>query len=211
METILIFAGGPIPADDLANELPAADLIVAADSGYDNALALGFAVDVLVGDFDSIRADPIPDHVIVERHPTDKDQTDLDLALELAIREEPVRVVVVAGTGGRQDHELATALLLGSERWGAVEDLDWISDRGRIHVVRGRRLLHGDIGATVSLLAIAGPVEGITTRGLAWELVEDTLQVGSTRGVSNIMQAPVVDVKVESGCLVVVFPTSESS
>lgn len=207
METILIFAGGPIPPKDLASELPNADLIVAADSGYDTALSLGYTVDVIVGDFDSITSTPLPDHVIIERHPTDKDQTDLDLALELAMREEPERIAVVAGTGGRQDHELATATLVCSERWAAVEDLDWFSERSRSHVVRGRRLLHGDVGSTVSLLAMGGPAEGITTRGLAWEMANDTLQLGSTRGVSNVMKAPVIDVTVASGCLLVVFPT----
>ena len=211
METILIFAGGPLPSTDLANELPAADLIVAADSGYDTAISLGYTVDVLVGDFDSIRSTPIPDHVITERHPTDKDQTDLDLALELAVREEPARIAVVAGSGGRQDHELATAMLLCSERWRNVEDLDWISERSRAYVVRGRRLLHGDVGSTVSLLPVGGPAEEITTRGLAWELVGDTLRPGSTRGVSNVTTAPVVDVSVETGCLLVVFPTPESA
>lgn len=206
MDTLLVFAGGDPPEPDLAQEIPAADLVMAADSGYDAAVSLGYAVDVLVGDFDSIATQPIPSHVVTERHPRDKDQTDLDLALELAMRDEPSRVVVVGGTGGRLDHELATASLICDERWSEVE-MDWVSSRGRAHVIRRRRIVQGDVGATVSLLAVGGPVTGLTTRGLKWELKEATFQPGTTWGVSNEMQTPVADIKVRSGCLLVVFPT----
>jgi thiamine pyrophosphokinase len=205
MDTILVFAGGDPPEPDLAQEIPAADLVMAADSGYDAAVSLGYAVDVLVGDLDSIVTQTVPGHVIVERHPADKDQTDLDLALELAMRDEPSRVVVVGGTGGRLDHELATALLICDERWSEIE-LDWVSSRARAHVIRRRRIVHGDVGAIVTLLAVGGPVSGLTTRGLKWELANATFEPGSTWGVSNLMQTPIADIKVGSGCLLVVFP-----
>lgn len=207
MDTILIFAGGDLPEADLADEVPSADLILAADSGYDAAVHLGFRVDVLIGDLDSVAASPIPDHVVIERHPVDKDQTDLDLALELAMREDPSRVMVVGGTGGRFDHEISTVALLCSDRWSSVEELDWVSSRGRAHVVRRRRILHGDVGATVTLVPIGGAVTGLSTTGLQWELIGDDLEPGSTRGVSNVMRAPIADIHLESGCLLVVFPS----
>jgi thiamine pyrophosphokinase len=205
MDTILIFAGGDPPEPDLAQEIPAADLVMAADSGYDAAISLGYAVDVLVGDLDSIVTRTVPGHVVVERHPADKDQTDLDLALELAIRDEPSRVVVVGGTGGRLDHELATASLICDERWSEIE-VDWVSSRARAHVIRRRRIVHGDVGSIVTLLAVGGPVSGLTTRGLKWELANATFEPGSTWGVSNLMQTPIADIKVGAGCLLVVFP-----
>ena len=206
MDTILIFAGGDHPPPDLATELPVPDLVVAADSGYETAISLGYRVDVVVGDMDSIVTSPLPDHVIVERYPVGKDQTDLDLALELAMREDPGRVVVVGGTGGRHDHELATANLVCSNRWEDVDEIDWISSRSRSHVVRRRRMVHGDVGATVTLLPVGGRVEGITTRGLQWELSDAVFEPGSTWGVSNVMRAPVADISISNGCLLVIFP-----
>ena len=103
MDTVLIFTGSEAPQLDLSEELPKPDLVIAADSGYDYAVRLGFRVDVLVGDMDSISNTEVPDHVIIERHPTDKDASDLDLALELVLREAPERVVIVGGAGGRGD------------------------------------------------------------------------------------------------------------
>lgn len=207
MPTILIFAGGDLPGSDVADELPAPDLVLAADSGYDAAEYLGIRVDVLVGDLDSITTSPVADHVIIERYPEDKDQTDLDLALELALREDPERVVVIGGTGGRFDHELSTLGLICSERWAGIDELEWISSRGRAYVVRRRRIVHGDVGATVSLIPVGGPVTGLDTNGLHWELTDAELVPGTTWGVSNLMQAPVADIRVRSGCLLVVFPT----
>lgn len=206
MDTMLIFAGGEMPHPDLAEELPAAELVVAADSGYDLARHLGYRVDVLVGDMDSISDVEIPGQVRIERHPTDKDQTDLDLALDLALREDPARIVVVGGTGGRFDHEVATSGLLCARRWAGVDEIDWVSSRGWAHVVRRRRILHGDVGATVSLIPIGGVAAGVATSGLQWELGGEDLEPGSTLGVSNVMKAPFAEIRIESGCLLVVFP-----
>jgi thiamine pyrophosphokinase len=206
MSTILVFTGGGLPEGNLTEELPTPDLVVAADSGYDLALHLGYRVDVLVGDMDSIAAVDIPDQVLVERHPTDKDQTDLDLAMEFALGKHPRRVVVIGGTGGRFDHEMATSGLLCSDRWAVIDEIDWVSSRGRAHVVRGRRIVHGDVGTTLSLIPFGGTAR-VTTKGLEWDLSGDDLAPGSTWGVSNVLRAPVADIRVESGCVLVVLPT----
>ncbi len=206
METVLIFAGGDFPATPLAGELPDAGLVVAADSGYDLAVAQGFVVDVLVGDLDSIRTEVIPGHVIVERHPTDKDATDLELALSRVIEERPERIVVVGGAGGRVDHELATAALLSSERWVDIDEIDWVTDRGWSYVVRGRREIHSDVGATISLIPMGGTAYGVDTRGLRWNLVAATLPHGTTHGISNEFVSPVASISVVQGCLLAVVP-----
>lgn len=207
MENVLIFAGGNPPVGELEDELPEPDLVVAADSGYDHAVAAGFRVDVLVGDLDSIETELISSHVIVERFPEDKNATDLELALSRVALESPERIVVVGGGGGRVDHELAVASLLCSDDWADI-DLDWVTDRGWAHVIRTRRVLHGDVGATISLIPMGGPAMGIHTKGLRWQLNGVTLAHGTTRGVSNEFTGPVADVRLASGCLLAVIPSS---
>lgn len=207
METVLIFAGGDSPTESLAEELPAADLIVAADSGYDLAVRSGFSVDVLVGDLDSIQTEVIPGHVIVERHPTEKDATDLELAIARVATERPERVVVVGGAGGRVDHELAVAALLSSERWSAIGEIDWVTDRGWSYVIRGRRIIHGDAGSTMSLIPMGGAARGVYTKGLRWDLDDAVLPHGTTHGISNVFTGPVADIRVVDGCLLAVVPS----
>ncbi len=204
MEIALIFAGGdPLP-QRLVDDLPLADLVVAADSGYDTAVDNGRPVDVLVGDLDSIEQMDIPGHVVVERHPRDKDATDLELALALVTRESPSRIVVAGGSGGRLDHELAVAALVCSPRWDLVDEIDWVSQRGIAHVIAGRRIIHGDVGDLLTLIPMHGDAVGITAKGLRWPLENQTLPAGSTRGVSNVMESPVADIRVESGRLLAV-------
>ncbi len=203
-DLFLIFTGGDQPDSRIVDDLPRADMVIAADSGYDIAVDLGYRVDVLVGDMDSVTAE-IPDHVVIERHPSDKDQTDLELALELCLREQPLRMVVVGGSGGRLDHELAIAGLLCSDRWPPTE-IDWINGRARSHVIREPRTLHGDVGAILSLIPIGGNVTGLTTTGLKWDLTDATFTPGQTWGVSNVMRSPVTDIRLESGSLLAVFP-----
>lgn len=209
MDTILVFTGGERNDPDIVSDLPLPDQVIAADSGYDHALDLGFAVDVLVGDMDSVSTRDAPAGVVVERHPADKDQTDLELALELAARESPARVVVVGGVGLRHDHELATAMLLASPRWSQIEEVDWVSQRSRVHVVWNRRILHADVGSVLSVVPVGGDALGVTTKGLRWELKGDVLPHGSTRGVSNIVTGPIVEVRVEIGCVLVVVPRDQ--
>lgn len=210
METALVLANGQGLDGAAEDDLPDAELVVAANGGYDLALTLGLKVDVLVGDLDSLAAHDLPDHVAVERHPQDKDSTDLELALRLISERQPRRVVVVGGSGGRVDHELAAATLLCASWWDPATEVDWLSARGWIHVVRGRRTIHGDPGDLVTLLPMGGDAGGVTTKGLRWDLNDESLPHGTSRGVSNVLLEPVASIHVRQGCLLAVLPRGSS-
>lgn len=202
----MIFAGGsPLPPA-MRSDLPSADVVIAADSGYEAATALGYKVDVVVGDFDSIDVDPLPDGIEVERHPTDKDATDLELALDLAARGDPFRVVLVGAEGGRFDHEVGAVATLGSERWAAIPEIDWVRSDAIAHVIRGTRRIQGDIDAIVSLIPMGGDATGVTTAGLMWDLKGETLHAGSSRGISNRFIRTEAVVTVGGGTVLAVLP-----
>jgi thiamine pyrophosphokinase len=207
--TVLILAGGDgapwKPALPSAGPLT----VIAADSGVDLAHALGLRVEVAVGDFDSVSAEGLAraeaEGATIDRYPADKDATDLELALDRALELGARRVVVVGGDGGRLDHLLAGALLLGAERYDGLE-LDALLGPARAHVVRRERTLAGSPGELVSLLPLHGPAEGVVTKGLRFPLHGETLAPGSTRGVSNVLEASAARVAVAQGVLLAVFP-----
>ena len=187
----------------------AASFVIAADSGADFALALGQRIDLAVGDFDSISAEGLATlqrtGVRLERHPTEKDATDLELALDAAAGLQPRRIVVVGGTGGRLDHVLGELSLLAADAYRDVE-LDALLGRATVHVIRDERQLAGRVGELISLVALHGPARGVVTEGLVYALNGETLTPGSTRGMSNEFASSEAHIAVETGVLLAVRP-----
>jgi thiamine pyrophosphokinase len=177
--------------------------VIAADGGAAHALALGLEIDLAIGDFDS--GNPPPSARRVERHPADKDATDLELALRAALALEPRRILVVGGIEGRLDHLLGELLLLAADDLAGVE-MDAVLGDALVHVVRGARTLTGAEGELISLFAIGGPADGIATEGLAYPLDGESLEPGSSRGISNVFAAAEARISVGRGVLLAVRP-----
>ena len=200
---VVVVASGPGP--DVA--VPDGGTVVAADGGLDRAAALGLEVDVLVGDLDSVssatlaRAEAAGTRIV--RHPVAKDATDLELALDEAIALGARRVLIIASAGGRLDHLAASLLLLGAERYAALE-LDALVGEALVHVVRSARTLHGTPGELLTLLPLGGAAEGVTTSGLEYPLDGETLAPGSTRGVSNVFTSAEARVTLAEGILLAI-------
>jgi thiamine pyrophosphokinase len=207
---VLVFAGGdPLPPRALAG-LPPTALVVAADSGAVHALAAGRRVDVLVGDLDSVPPDVLERVVAeggrVERHPTAKDQTDLALALDVAVAQRPaVGVTVVGGHGGRLDHLLANLLLLAAPAY-ATTPIDAVLGLARAVVVRGRRTFTGRPRDLVTLVPVGGPARGVSTERLLFPLMDAVLEPGTSWGVSNQLLGEDAAVRVGEGVVLAVLP-----
>lgn len=208
--TALVLLGGE-PIDELPAGIdPAVALVVAADSGVDQAHRLGLHVDLAVGDFDSVtpsglaRAEEAG--TLIERHPVAKAHTDLELALDAVALRDLTEVVVAGGDGGRLDHLLANALVMASDRFAGLDLTAHGRDGSRLHVVRRHRTITGAVGEHVTLLAVHGPADGVRTEGLLYPLHGERLEPGSSRGVSNELVDGVGAVDVEVGVLLVVMP-----
>jgi thiamine pyrophosphokinase len=205
----LVFAGGDPPASQVAGRLPLRAFVIAADSGIEHATALGRRIDLAVGDFDSVTPSALAEAersgARIDRHPRDKDATDLELALDAAIAAHATRVTVVGGHGGRVDHFAANLLLLASPRYAAVALDAWFGS-AHVLVVRSDGEVVGAPGELVTLLPVGGPATGVTTAGLRFPLDDAALEPGSTLGVSNELIDVVAHVSVRSGTVLVVQP-----
>jgi thiamine pyrophosphokinase len=204
----VIVAGGDAVPSGVAALLPRSGFVIAADSGLHVAHDLGLTVDLVVGDLDSADADRVDAAVRagahLERHPADKDATDLELALEAALTRGLGPAVVVGGASfDRIDHFMANALLMAADRFAPLEPT-WLVKGAEVHVVRGVTTLRGTSGDIVTLLPVGGPADGIRTSGLRWPLAGDTLLPGSTRGVSNQLVQTSATIEVTTGVLLVI-------
>jgi thiamine pyrophosphokinase len=209
VKTVVVFAGGDPVDPRYRTQVPSGAVVVAADSGLHHAQALGIPVDVVVGDLDSVDqarlADAVAQGTQVERHPAEKDFTDLELALQVAGRFGATDVLVVGGAGGRLDHFFANALLLASDAFAHLRITALVGD-ARITIVRGEAELRGEPGSLLTLLALGGVARGVRTKGLRFPLVSEDLLPGSTRGVSNEFVEPIAVVDLGEGVLLAVQP-----
>lgn len=184
------------------------DHLVAADGGTRHALALGVRPHVIVGDLDSldatIAAELAAQGTQIERHPTGKNATDLELAIERALRDGAHEIVVVGALGGRLDQTLANVLILAQRVWPALISL--VEGDQVATLIRGGETLRlgGAPGTTVSLLPLTPEVTGITYHGLLYPLTDATLRLGSTRAISNEVAEPPATVHIASGLALVV-------
>ena len=205
---IIIFANGELPDPKKARSLIADnDYILCADGGTRHARALDLKPDLIIGDLDS--AAPLllqrykEDGVKVEAYSQDKNETDLELAIQRAIELNPTQIVIVAALGGRLDQTLANIALLADLRLSAF-DVRLDDGVEEIFLCRDHSEVHGRSGDIVSLIPWHGAVSEVQTKKLKWPLRKEMLYPDKTRGVSNEMINDTAFVSIGSGLLLVV-------
>ncbi|MBI3957406.1 MAG: thiamine diphosphokinase [Chloroflexi bacterium] len=210
----LIFVNGTI--DDyaqLARWLRPDDYTIAADGGARHCAALGLRPAVLVGDLDSIAPDLLADYesagVTIERHPPRKDETDLELAVRRAVTDGAAEILLLGALGGRLDQTLANLLLPARADWPVPILLADGMQLARVLCGGKSVTLHGAPGDTVSAVPLSAEVAGITYTGLEYPLVNATLRLGSTQGVSNRLVGESATICIASGILLVVQESSD--
>ncbi len=187
-----------------------ATLVVAADGGARGAERLGFAIDLIVGDGDSLGEEDLERFAVagveVRTAPVAKDESDTELAILAAVELGATRIVIVGALGGgRFDHALANVALLAHPAL-AERDSVIVDPRARIVLLRGpaSRELDGRPGDLVSLLPLGDDVIGVTTSGLRYPLSDEPLHLGPARGISNIRLRRRATVAIRFGRLLVV-------
>ncbi len=186
----------------------AGDLVIAADGGARHLFRMGITPDLFVGDFDS--TDSAGNAPVVLRHPTEKDDTDM----ALAVREGQARGyrefrLYGALGGARFDHSVANLQLLafcaGRGLFATI-----ISGNQRTRVLREGEKLTFSAGARgyVSVFAFGGQAR-VTLAGLKYPLSDAILSPDSPLGVSNEFTGAAASVSALSGKLLVIWQESE--
>ncbi len=118
--------------------------------------------------------------------------------------------MIVGGHGGRVDHFVANLLLLASPDFDDLDIEGRVGD-ARVFVVRTRRDLRGSPGDLCTLLPLGGPASGVRTERLRFPLDGETLEPGSTRGVSNELLAADASVSIAAGTLLAILSPPDAS
>ena len=208
---IIIFANGNLPNLEKARQLIRPDdFILCADGGTRHALALGLTPNVVIGDLDSVteeeRRKMKEIGVEVMEYSRDKNETDLELAINHALTLNPSQILILAALGGRMDQTLANIALLSDLRLSTF-DVRLTDGVEEIFFCRDQAEVEGRSGDIVSLLSWQGEVTGVFTENLRWHLHYETLYPDKTRVISNEMTSDVATVSITSGLLLITHIT----
>ena len=223
-----IFTGGTVNLKAINIAPEENDLIIAADSGYRNAEALKLHVDILVGDMDSLKHCPtgIPDMEII-RLPEEKDVTDTQAAVEIAIDRGADGIYIIGGIGSRLDHTLSSigvlerienlfSAPLGKRRkfFGltkqakAARMVDAYITNGynRIRYIRNNSIIipRSPHYRYLSITAVDEIVKGVTIDGCKYPLNNATLHRREQYAVSNEITGNCAFVAVSNGGIYII-------
>ena len=218
--TAYIFTGGKIAVgsmDELGLHMSEADLIIAADSGYNNASRLGVRPGLLLGDLDSIdRKKLAPDeleHIDKIIVPAIKDDTDTQLAVDTAISRGADEIYIIGGLGGRLDHTLSSVFLL---EYIADKGADAVMTDGqsRVRVMKTAgepvslmipKTFDGENGFKyLSVVPLTDECEGVRISGVFYPLDGVTLKRSYSYAVSNEITSDHAEITLERGTMLVI-------
>ncbi len=200
----VIYTGGKVYTEGVTERPEEGDLVIAADSGYRTACEMGVAVQVLVGDFDSLGEPQAPNGCELIRVPAEKNSTDTHLAVEIALERGASEIVIVGGLEGRLDHTLSTVAIaefLSEKRVHAV----LTNGKSRVRFIRnGGVILPRSEFRYFSLVAADPTVKGVTVEGGKYPLRNARLHRTFQYAVSNEIVGNCALVEVKKGGLWVI-------
>ena len=181
-----IYTGGAVTEKNISERPGEDDLVIAADSGYRNAKKMGVVPNLLLGDFDSLnQSEKLPEDLEILQVPAEKDDTDTQLAVRVALERGAKQLVIIGGLDGRLDHTLSNLAILedlASRHISAIitngqNRVRFIRDSGVILMRDGFRYF--------SILAADPVVKGVSVDGCKYPLKKAKLLRTNQYAVSN--------------------------
>jgi len=209
-----IFANGQmVKTPEIIKNIQQEDLIIAADGGLRFCTQLGITPHMIVGDLDSVNPDQLgamkTKGIQIVKYPVHKDQTDLELALQTAIKKGAHIIYILGALGARWDMTFSSALILAAD---FLNDVNVKILDGEVEVFcmkgNGHSIIENRMGKTLSLLPLTHSVDGITLDGVQYPLNNESLYIGETRGLSNVIIHKTASIRIENGILLVFLDAS---
>ncbi|MGX8714193.1 MAG: thiamine diphosphokinase [Lachnospiraceae bacterium] len=139
------------------------------------------------------------------RFPSEKDESDTEIALKFAISEKAEMIDLLGATGSRLDHTLASIDLL---RLPLLEGIDCriIDGHNRIRMTGSEIVIPRNLqyGHYVSVLAWTDRVAGLSLKGMKYPFEDGFLYKGSSLGCSNEILADEGRISLREGLVLVI-------
>ena len=164
------------------------DSCIAADGGYLNANKIGLAPDVIIGDFDSSQL-PKKSNAEILALPMEKDFTDTEAALDLAIKRGSEHVVIIGGLGRRFDHTLANLGIL-AKYYKKLSHLAFMDGYNYVYMLspgsyRLQKKIYGTEYKYLGVSSYSDYCKNLSIKGCTYPLEDYTLPKVTSLGASN--------------------------
>lgn len=203
MKKGFIYTGGEIFPQYITEHPEDGDLVIAADSGYNNAKKMGVKVGILVGDFDSIGREIPSDVPEILKLPTKKDLTDTQLAVEKAVKEGATDITIIGGLSGRLDHTLSTLAMLENLRERGIRGTVVNGQSRAVYIKNTNHIIMRGDYKYFSLIA-TDTAKGVSIEGAVYPLKNKTLERKLQYAVSNEVEGNCALVTVKKGGLYII-------
>lgn len=169
----------------------------------------------IVGDFDSVEAEIVEYYekqtqVPIQKFRPEKDASDTEIALHLAIELGAEKVWILGGTGSRLDHVMANIQILKiAHEHGIKAYLQDTNNRISLAAKEIKLCKEDSFGDYFSLFPFGGDVEDISIEGAKYPLSHYSLCPNSSMCVSNEIQDDEVKVTFPTG-MIILMETRDS-
>jgi thiamine pyrophosphokinase len=171
---------------------------------------MGITPEWLVGDLDSLNQDEVRElkelGVEIINYSRDKDFTDLELAFLQARDAGATEIVVLGGFGDRWDMTISNLLLSTKSEFRELS-VRLVDGPQETAIIRGggKMTFSGQRGDVLSLIPLHQEAVGVNLTGLEYNLDDDSLPVGTTKGISNVFVNDSATVSLKQGLLLCVI------
>lgn len=206
----LIVSGGNKPNDEILElYIKDSDFIIGVDGGCRCLLDKNIMPNYIVGDFDSLDEEDVnyleKCGSIRRQYSSDKDFTDSEIAVNLALENNSSSIIFLGATGTRFDHTLANIGLMFKAKLKGV-DLSIIDNTNKIFMIDSSTVIERNNDYKyISFLAFKSDVVNLDIKGAKYELNGFSLRVGDGRTVSNEFLDDEIVIKFDSGILIVIY------
>lgn len=204
----LIISGGKVTKRILKEALKnnSFDNIIAVDKGLEILGECKIQPNYIIGDFDSINKEIINKYNnknIIKLNP-EKDFTDTHMAIKLALEIKSSYIVILGAIGTRIDHTIANIHVLKECMEQQIE-CKIINENNKIELINKQHILYlNNKYRYVSLIPLTTKVEGVTLKGFKYPLINATLKIGESIGISNEQIEKKAIIELKNGILILI-------
>lgn len=188
MSVLIIGSGSNIDIDIFEFENSNIEYVICADGGLEKAENLKLIPDIIIGDLDSVNKLVLKKYLDMNieliKYPAEKNNTDMELAIEYALEKGFKDIILIGATGSRLDHTFANILLIESYYKKGIK-LKIIDNNNIIQLITNNMEIQNKRDYFVSIVPITEFIEGLTLKGFKYPLNNVIVNRGSTLCISN--------------------------